>query len=78
MPEIHSGDKHILVVNGESIPYGLARIHAIGRNLIEINATSPTGVREIENAYSTNNSGKSMGSIEQNLAKRPQCSGVRI
>ncbi len=99
IPEIKQGDKRVLVVNGEAIPYSLARIPAegetrgnlgaggsgvaqplserdkwiaeqvapvlkekgllfvgldiIGDYLTEINVTSPTCVREIDNAYDT-------------------------
>jgi glutathione synthase len=116
IPEISAGDKRILVVDGEPIPYCLARIPAqgetrgnlaaggrgearaltesdrriaesigpvlkqkglyfvgldvIGDKLIEINVTSPTCIREIENAFDINISGKLMDSIEKMLAKR--------
>jgi len=99
LPEIKRGDKRVLVVNGEAIPYSLARIPAqgetrgnlaaggrgvaqalterdhwivsqvapalvergllfvgldiIGDYLTEINVTSPTCVREIDNAFDT-------------------------
>jgi len=116
IPEISSGDKRILIVNGEPIPYCLARIPAsgetrgnlaaggrgearpltesdrriaetlapvlrekglyfvgidvIGDKLTEINVTSPTCIREIEDAFDINISGKLMDCIEQILAKR--------
>ncbi len=100
LPEITQGDKRVLVVNGEAIPYSLARIPAqgetrgnlaaggngvaqalterdkwivaqvapsllerglyfvgldiIGDYLTEINVTSPTCVREIDDAFDTN------------------------
>ncbi len=115
IPEISEGDKRILVVDGEPIPYCLARIPANGENrgnlaagghgearpltgsdrriaeslgpvlrekglyfvgldvigdkLIEINVTSPTCIREIEDAYNINISGKLMDCIEQVLAR---------
>ena len=116
IPEISAGDKRILIVNGEPIPYCLARIPAsgetrgnlaaggrgearpltesdrriaetlapvlrekglyfvgidvIGDKLTEINVTSPTCIREIEDAFDINISGKLMDCIEQILAKR--------
>lgn len=116
IPEISAGDKRILVVDGEPIPYCLARIPAsgehrgnlaaggrgearpltesdrriaeslgpvlrekglyfvgldvIGDKLIEINVTSPTCIREIEDAFDVKISGKLMDSIEQLLAGR--------
>ncbi len=116
IPEITAGDKRILVVDGEPIPYCLARIPAqgetrgnlaaggrgearaltesdrriadaigpvlrekglyfvgidvIGDKLIEINVTSPTCIREIENAFDINISGILMDSIEKILARR--------
>ncbi len=116
IPEISAGDKRILMVNGEPIPYCLARIPAngetrgnlavgghgearpltesdrhiaetlapvlkekglyfvgidvIGDKLTEINVTSPTCIREIEDAFDINISGKLMDCIEQELAKR--------
>lgn len=100
IPEITEGDKRILVIDGEPVPYCLARIPAkgetrgnlaaggtglaqplseqdrwivsqiaptlrekgllfvgldvIGNYLTEINVTSPTCAREIDNAYGTN------------------------
>lgn len=116
IPEISAGDKRILVVDGEPIPYCLARIPACGENrgnlaagargeartltasdrriaeavakvlkekglyfvgldvigdkLIEINVTSPTGIREIEAVFDINISGKIMDCIEKTLARR--------
>lgn len=110
IPEISEGDKRILLINGEPIPYGLARIPAkgetrgnlaaggrgvpvelnqrdrwiceqiaptlkkkgllfvgidvIGDYLTEINVTSPTCIREIDNAYNLDIAGKLMNVIE--------------
>ncbi len=117
IPEISSGDKRILMVDGEPIPYALARLPAkgevraniaaggrgvgvelserdhwicqqlgptlrekgllfvgldvIGDYLTEINVTSPTCIRELDNQYGLNISGKLMDAIEQRLALRP-------
>lgn len=100
LPEIKDGDKRILIINGEPVPYSLARIPSagetrgnlaaggsgraqplsdsdwelarkvgpelkkrgliivgldvIGDRITEINVTSPTCMREIENAYDIN------------------------
>ena len=100
IPEIRDGDKRILLINGEPIPYALARIpppddnrgnlvvgavgegrelsahdrwicgeigpvlrtngvifagiDVIGNYLTEINVTSPTGIRELEQIYDLN------------------------
>ena len=100
IPAIKDGDKRILMIDGEPVPYCLARIPAagetrgnlaaggrgearpltdkdrwiaaqvgptlrekgllfvgldvIGENLTEINVTSPTCIREIDNAFGTN------------------------
>ncbi|MCF6231377.1 MAG: glutathione synthase, partial [Gammaproteobacteria bacterium] len=116
IPEITSGDKRILMVDGEPIPYALARLPAkgevranlavggrgvgvelserdhwicqqvgpalrekgllfvgldvIGDYLTEINVTSPTCIRELDNQYGINISGKLMDAIEQRLAAR--------
>ncbi len=116
IPEITSGDKRILVVDGEPIPYALARLPAkgevraniavggrgvgvelserdrwicqqvgptlrekgllfvgldvIGDYLTEINVTSPTCIRELDNQYGINISAKLMDAIEQRLAAR--------
>ncbi len=116
IPEITAGDKRILMVDGEPIPYALARLPAkgevranlaaggqgvgvelserdrwicqqlgptlrekgllfvgldvIGDYLTEINVTSPTCIRELDNQYGLNISGKLMDAIEQRLALR--------
>ena len=113
IPEIVDGDKRILIVNGEPMPYALARIPAkgetrgnlaaggsgvpvalnerdywiceqviptlkekgllfvgldvIGDYLTEINVTSPTCIRELNNAYDLDIAGKLMDAIEQQL-----------
>ena len=113
IPEIKTGDKRILIVDGEPMPYCLARIPAkgetrgnlaaggtgvaqplsesdwhiansigptlkakglifvgldvIGDKVTEINVTSPTCIQEIDNAYSTNISGKLMDAIEKRI-----------
>lgn len=113
IPEITNGDKRILVVNGEAVPYALARVPAegetrgnlaaggsgrpqalserdywivsqvaptlvekgllfvgldvIGDYLTEINVTSPTCAREIDNAYDTAIGARLMSAIEQQL-----------
>ncbi|MEC8428492.1 MAG: glutathione synthase [Pseudomonadota bacterium] len=113
IPDIRNGDKRILVVDGEPVPYCLARIPAegetrgnlaaggtgvaqplsdrdrwiveqvapslrergllfvgldvIGDYLTEINVTSPTCVREIDNAYNTNIADLLMSAIEKRL-----------
>jgi len=114
MPEIIDGDKRILMVNGEPIPYVLARLAAegetrgnlaaggrgvaqpisdsdrhiasvvgpelmkrnimfagldvIGDKLTEINVTSPTCIKEINDAYNTNIALDLMRAIEAKLA----------
>ena len=111
LPEISSGDKRILLINGEPVPYVLARIPAegefrgnlarggdgkglelserdrwicqqvgpklrdmglffvgldvIGDYLTEINVTSPTCIRELDNLYNINISEKLMGVLEK-------------
>ena len=116
IPEITEGDKRILVVNGEAIPYALARVPAkgetrgnlaaggsgrpqplserdqwivsqvaptlleknllfvgldvIGDYLTEINVTSPTCAREIDNAYQTGIGARLISAIEQQLKAR--------
>ncbi|MFS2161751.1 glutathione synthase [Pseudomonas sp. Pseusp122] len=116
LPAIKDGDKRILMVDGEPVPYCLARIPAagetrgnlaaggrgearpltahdrwiaaeigptlrekgllfvgldvIGEHLTEINVTSPTCIREIDNAYGTNIGGMLMDVIEKKLAAR--------
>ncbi|MGB0732560.1 MAG: glutathione synthase [Pontibacterium sp.] len=113
IPEIKEGDKRILVVNGEPVPYALARIPAsgetrgnlaaggrgegrpltdrdrwiveqvaptlkeqgllfvgldvIGDYLTEINVTSPTCIRELDNQFGLNIAGQLMDAIEQQL-----------
>ena len=113
IPEITQGDKRILVVDGQAIPYALARIPAegetrgnlaaggrglaqpltprdewivsqvaptlvekgllfvgldvIGDYLTEINVTSPTCAREIDQAYNTNIGEHLMSAIERRL-----------
>lgn len=116
LPEIvSSGDKRILLIEGEPAPYALARIpvegehrgnlvmgargegrelterdrwicarvgpalreqgvlfaglDVIGDYLTEINITSPTGIREIDRAYSINISAQIMDAIEARLAR---------
>lgn len=114
MPEIVDGDKRILMVNGEPVPYVLARLAAkgetrgnlaaggrgvaqpisdsdryiasivgpelvkrnimfagldvIGDKLTEINVTSPTCIKEINEAYDTNIALDLMRAIEAKLA----------
>ncbi len=116
IPEIVNGDKRILLVEGEPIPYALARVPAqgetrgnlaaggsgvpqplterdlwicaqvkeavkakgllfvgldvIGDYLTEINVTSPTCVRELNNAYNLDIAGDLMRCIESKLAAR--------
>ncbi|MDO3387590.1 glutathione synthase [Gilvimarinus sp. SDUM040013] len=113
IPEISNGDKRILVINGEPVPYALARIPAegetrgnlaaggrgvaqplterdywiveqvrdallerglyfvgldvIGDFLTEINVTSPTCAREIDNAYQTGIGDRLFEAIERDL-----------
>jgi glutathione synthase len=114
IPDITTGDKRILVIDGEVIPYCLARIPAkgetrgnlaaggtgvaqpisdsdrwiaeqvgptlkakglifvgldvIGDKLTEINVTSPTCIKEIENAFDVDITGKLFDAIESKLA----------
>ncbi|NWE46941.1 glutathione synthase [Pseudomonas gingeri] len=116
LPGIKDGDKRILMIDGEPVPYCLARIPAagetrgnlaaggrgearpltdrdrwiaaqvgptlrekgllfvgldvIGEHLTEINVTSPTCIREIDNAFGTNIGGLLMDAIEQKLKSR--------
>lgn len=116
IPAISDGDKRILVVDGEPVPYCLARIPAkgetrgnlaaggrgvaqpltdqdywiaeqvaptlkakgllfvgldvIGNYLTEINVTSPTCAREIDNAYNTGIGSLLIDAIERKLAAR--------
>ncbi|ART79560.1 glutathione synthase [Oceanisphaera avium] len=114
IPAIKQGDKRVLVVDGEVVPYCLARIpqggetrgnlaagglgvaqplsdsdrriaealgptlkakglifvglDIIGDKLTEVNVTSPTCVREIENAFPVNICGMLMDAIEKRLS----------
>jgi glutathione synthase len=114
IPEIDAGDKRILVIDGEPVPYALARIptagetrgnlaaggrgegvtlsdkdreivetvaprlrehgilfaglDVIGDYLTEINVTSPTCIRELDQQYGLNISATLMDCIEQKLA----------
>lgn len=116
LPGIKDGDKRILMVDGEPVPYCLARIPAvgetrgnlaaggrgearplterdrwiaaqvgptlrekgllfvgldvIGEHLTEINVTSPTCIREIDNAFGTDIGGLLMEAIERKLHAR--------
>ncbi|TLX60843.1 glutathione synthase [Stutzerimonas nosocomialis] len=116
IPEIKDGDKRILMVDGEPIPYCLARIPAVGETrgnlaaggrgvaqplsdrdreiaaivgpelrkrglvfvgldvignyLTEINVTSPTCIREIDNAFDTRIGSLLMDAIARKLAAR--------
>lgn len=116
IPEIVAGDKRILLIDGEPVPYALARVPAqgetrgnlaaggsgvpqllsardlwicgqvteavkakgllfvgldvIGDYLTEINVTSPTCVRELNNAYNLDIAGDLMRCIESKLAAR--------
>jgi glutathione synthase len=113
IPEISAGDKRILLIDGEPIPYALARIPSaddfrgnlvmgavgkglelserdrwicaqvgpvlrergvvfagidvIGDYLTEINVTSPTGIRELDAAFSLNIAGSLFDAIEARL-----------
>ena len=113
IPDIISGDKRILIVDGEAMPWALARIPArgetrgnlaaggsgvavalterdhwicqqviptlkekqllfvgldvIGDYLTEINVTSPTCIRELDNAHNLDIAGKLMTAIEKRL-----------
>lgn len=117
LPAIKDGDKRILMIDGEPVPYCLARIPApgetrgnlaaggrgvaqplterdreiaaavgpelrrrgllfvgldvIGEHLTEINITSPTCIREIDNAYDTRIGERLMEVIAEKLAMRP-------
>ena len=116
IPDITSGDKRILMVDGEPVPYCLARIPAdgelrgnlaaggtgegrplsdrdrwiasqvgpvlrekgllfvgldvIGDYLTEINVTSPTCIRELNNQFGLDIGGQLMDSIEEKLKLR--------
>jgi glutathione synthase len=113
IPEISEGDKRILLIDGEPIPYALARIppaddnrgnlvvgaigkgrelsnrdrwicsrvgpvlkergvifagiDVIGDFLTEINVTSPTGIRELDNIFDLNIAGDLFDAIEKKL-----------
>ncbi|MCY1427513.1 Glutathione synthetase [compost metagenome] len=113
LPAIKDGDKRILMIDGEPVPYCLARIPAqgetrgnlaaggrgearplserdreiaaivgptlrekgllfvgldvIGEHLTEINVTSPTCIREIDNAYDTRIGERLMEAIDGKL-----------
>jgi len=115
IPEISKGDKRILIIDGEPVPFALARIPASGENrgnlaaggraegvalserdhwiceqlaatlkkkgllfvgidvigdfLTEINVTSPTCIRELDELYNLNIAGQLMDSIEHNLSQ---------
>lgn len=114
IPEIAEGDKRILMINGEPVPYALARIpqggetrgnlaaggrgvgvelserdrwicdevaptlkekgllfvglDVIGDYLTEINVTSPTCIRELDEQYDLNISGQLMDVIEKRIS----------
>lgn len=116
LPEIVDGDKRILMINGEAVPYGVARIptgdetrgnlaaggtarpqplsdrdlwiaeqigpslrekgllfvglDVIGDYLTEINVTSPTCIRELDDAYNLDVAGQLMNCITQTLKDR--------
>ncbi|VAX09209.1 Glutathione synthetase [hydrothermal vent metagenome] len=116
IPEINQGDKRILLIDGEPVPYALARIpqngetrgnlavggigkgielnerdrwicqqvapelkkrglifvglDVIGDYLTEINVTSPTCIRELDELYQLNISASLMDVIEQRLQNR--------
>ncbi len=116
LPAIKDGDKRILMINGEPVPYCLARIPAagetrgnlaaggrgearplterdrwiaaqvgptlrekgllfvgldvIGEHLTEINVTSPTCIREIDNAFDTKIGEQLMDAIATQLSQR--------
>ncbi len=113
IPEISEGDKRILLIDGEPVPYALARVPAsgelrgnlaaggtgvgvelserdlwicaqvapklremglifvgidvIGDYLTEINVTSPTCIRELDNLYGLDIAGQLMDAIEARL-----------
>ena len=115
IPEISAGDKRILLIDGEPIPYALARIPSaddfrgnlvmgavgkgielserdrwicaqvgptlqeagvifagidvIGDYLTEINVTSPTGIRELDAAFSLNIAAKLFDAIDARLGR---------
>lgn len=113
LPAIKDGDKRILIINGEPVPYSLARVPSagetrgnlaaggtgrpqplsdsdfalanavgpvlkekglylvgldvIGDRITEINVTSPTCMREIENAYGLNIAGQLFDAVVADL-----------
>jgi glutathione synthase len=115
LPEISAGDKRILIVDGEAIPYALARIpqkgetrgnlaaggrgegiplserdhwiarqvgptlrergimfaglDVIGDYLTEVNVTSPTCIRELDNQFGLNISAQLLDKIEDKIKK---------
>jgi glutathione synthase len=117
IPEISAGDKRILLIDGEPVPYALARIPApgetrgnlaaggrgegvplserdywicaqvapllrekgllfvgldvIGDYLTEINVTSPTCIRELDQQYGLDIAGQLMDAITARLPDRP-------
>jgi glutathione synthase len=114
IPEISLGDKRILLINGEAVPYALARIPSAGENrgnlvmgakgvgqelsaadraicervgpvlreqgvifagidvigdyMTEVNVTSPTGIRELDQQFDLNIAGLLFDAIETVLA----------
>ncbi len=116
IPEISEGDKRILLINGEPVPYALARVPAsgelrgnlaaggsgvgvelserdywiceqvapklkdmglifvgidvIGAYLTEINVTSPTCIRELDELFGLDIAGQLMDAIEAQLRQR--------
>ncbi len=121
IPEISNGDKRILMIDGEPVPYALARVPAVGETrgnlaaggtgigqelterdrwicdqvapklkasgllfvgldvigdfLTEINVTSPTCIRELDNEYSLNIGDQLMACIETRLNSTNRSSG---
>ncbi len=113
IPEINAGDKRILLINGQPVPYALARIPSaedfrgnlakggsgqgvelsdndrricaivgpklramgivfagidvIGDYLTEVNVTSPTCIRELDEIYGLNIAGELFDCIEQDI-----------
>ena len=118
IPDISAGDKRILMIDGEPVPYCLARIPAagelrgnlaaggkgegrplserdlwiasqvgpqlrkkgllfvgldvIGDYLTEINVTSPTCIRELDNQFQLNIAGQLMDKIEEKIIAKRQ------
>lgn len=115
IPEISAGDKRILVVDGEAVPYALARVPTVGENrgnlaaggsghgiplsdgdrkvvaavaprlreegilfagldvigdyLTEVNVTSPTCIRELDQQFGLNISSMLMDAIERRIIR---------